>query len=175
MCEDSVRTHVSFDGYQSLTCDDLIPIVPRYETLVTILHTYMYEDLVPILHICKDLVPILHTILVLHTLKTMKMLNLSTNFTPKKLSKLAGRKFHIYQKWRIGTNSSHGVKCTKCEICGSTNHVKMVVCSLYPTVSRIGLVLWHFLVILTCVLLWYKTLLQAKIFPNHNISSYRPN
>ena len=34
------------------------------------------------------------------------------NFTPQKLSKLTIRKFHICQKWRIGTNSSHGVKFT---------------------------------------------------------------
>ena len=46
--------------------------------------------------------------------------SLSTNFTPKVLSKLTVRKFHICQKWLIGTNSSHGVKFAKCEICGST-------------------------------------------------------
>ena len=45
----------------------------------------------------------------------IQMWNLST-----KLSKLTIRKFHIFQKWRFGTNSSHGVKFAKCEVCGST-------------------------------------------------------
>ena len=50
----------------------------------------------------------------------VKMWNLSTDFRPLKLSKLTIRKFHICQKWCFCTNSSHGVKCAKCEICGST-------------------------------------------------------
>ena len=52
-------------------------------------------------------------------LKTRKMWNLSTDVRPPKLSKLTIRKFHIFQKWHFGTNSSHGVKFAKCEICGS--------------------------------------------------------
>ena len=53
-------------------------------------------------------------------LKMRKMWNLSKDVRSPKLSKLTIRKFHIFQKWRIGTNSSHGVKFAKCEICGST-------------------------------------------------------
>ena len=52
--------------------------------------------------------------------KNIKLWNLSTIFTPQKLSKLTLRKFHICQKWRIGANSSHCAKFTKCENCGST-------------------------------------------------------
>ena len=80
---------------------------------------YRCEDLVSILHVDKVLVPILHIVLVFHTLKTIKMC-LSTSFTLQKLSKLTVGKFHFCQKWCFGTNSSHGVKFTKCEICGST-------------------------------------------------------
>ena len=43
-------------------------------------------------------------------LKMWKMWNLSTDFRPPKLSKLTIRKFLIFQKWRLCTNSSHGVK-----------------------------------------------------------------
>ena len=53
-------------------------------------------------------------------LKMRKMWNLSTYVRPPKLSKLTIRKFHIFQKWRFGTNSSQGVKFAKCEICGLT-------------------------------------------------------
>ena len=48
------------------------------------------------------------------------MLNLSTDVSPPKLTKLTIHKFHIFQNRRFGTNSSHGVKFVKCEICGST-------------------------------------------------------
>ena len=34
-------------------------------------------------------------------------------YPPHRLSKLTVRKFHICQKWRSGTNSSHGVNLTK--------------------------------------------------------------
>ena len=53
-------------------------------------------------------------------LKMRQMWNLSIDVRPPKLSKLTIRKFHIFQKWRLGTNSLHGVKFAKCEICGST-------------------------------------------------------
>ena len=52
--------------------------------------------------------------------KMRKMWNSSTDVRTPKLSKLTICKFHIFQKWRIGANSSHGVKFAKCEICGST-------------------------------------------------------
>ena len=85
----------------------------------------MCEELVPILHMCEELVPILHTrekvapvlhkydkfLPILHTSEITNMRNLSTNFRPQNLSKLTIRKFHIWQMWRIGTNSSYG-----CEI-----------------------------------------------------------
>ena len=48
------------------------------------------------------------------TTKMRKMWNLSTDVRPQKLSKLTIRKFHIFQKWRFGTNSSNGVKFAKC-------------------------------------------------------------
>ena len=70
---------------------------------------YKCENLVPILLICEKLVPILHIVLVLNTLKLMKTVKFEHNFAPLKLLKLTERK-HIYKKWRIGTNSSHGVE-----------------------------------------------------------------
>ena len=48
------------------------------------------------------------------------MWNLSTDVRPPKLSKLTIRKFHIFQKWPFGTNSSHGVNFAKREIRSST-------------------------------------------------------
>ena len=65
-------------------------------------------------------------------LKIRKMCNWSTDVRPPKLSKLTIRKIHSFQKWRFGTNSSHGVKFAKCEICGSTEHIG----------SRLIFVLW---------------------------------
>ena len=100
-------TRVSFDTNFS-TCDELIPFFHRYKGLVPNLHTSEY------------LVPIFHIMLVLHTLKTIQMWNFSTYFTPQILSKLTVRKFHIYQKWSIGSKSLHGVKFTECENFGST-------------------------------------------------------
>ena len=50
----------------------------------------------------------------------IRMWNLNADFRPRQLSKLTIRKFHIWQNLRSGTNSSHGVKFAKCEICGST-------------------------------------------------------
>ena len=43
-------------------------------------------------------------------LKMRKMWNLSRDVRPLKISILTIRKFHIFQKWRFGTNSSHSVK-----------------------------------------------------------------
>ena len=39
------------------------------------------------------------------------------------LLKMAVRKSHICQCYVLDTNSSHGVKFTKCEICGSTKRI----------------------------------------------------
>ena len=75
----------------------------------------MYEELVPILHTRKKVAPVLHRcdeyLPILHTSEIINMRNLSTNFRPQNLSKLTIRKFHIWQMWRISTNSSYG-----CEI-----------------------------------------------------------
>ena len=123
-------------------CEDKVPILHICEHLVLILHIYenwvpilhRFEELVPILHICENWVPILH-IWEKSTLsfaygtnayqfftvkKKWEMWNLRTDVRPPKLSNLTIRKFHIFQKWRSGTNSLHGVKFAKCEICGST-------------------------------------------------------
>ena len=92
-----------------------------------------FEELVPILHICENWVPILHIwenrtspsqMTRIRTnysqLIMRKMWNLSKDVRPPKLSKLTIRNFHIFQKWRFGTNSSHGVKFAKCKICSLT-------------------------------------------------------
>ena len=52
-------------------------------------------------HRCDEYLPIFHTS------EIINMRNLSTNFRPQNLSKLTIRKFHIWQIWRIGTNSSY--------------------------------------------------------------------
>ena len=84
-------------------CEELVPILHMSEELVPILHTR--EKVAPVLHRCDEYLPILHTS------EIINMRNLSTNFRPQNLSKLTIRKFHIWQMWRIGTNSSYG-----CEI-----------------------------------------------------------
>ena len=112
-------------------CEHLVPILPICENWIPFLHRC--EELVPILHICENWVPILliwgkiepvlrrwHECVPILQLKMRKMWNLSTDVRSPKSSKLTIRKFHIFQKLRFGTNSSHGVKFAKCEICGST-------------------------------------------------------
>ena len=64
-------------------------------------------------------------------LKMRKMWNLSTDVRPPKLSKLTIGKYHIFQKWRIGTNSSHDVKFAKCEICGSARLLIKSICPVW--------------------------------------------
>ena len=92
-----------YNLYYFNMCEKLVPILHVCEILVPVLH--VCEILVPILHTCEELVPILHTS------EFINMWNLSTDFTPQKISKLTIRKSHILQMWCIGTNSSYG-----CEI-----------------------------------------------------------
>ena len=84
-------------------CEELVSILYMCEELVPIPHTR--EKVAPVLHRCDEYLPILHTS------EMINMRNLSTNFRPQNLSKLAIRKFHIWQMWCICTNSSYG-----CEI-----------------------------------------------------------
>ena len=116
LCEDSVPFfHI---------CKHLVLIIHVCENWVPILHRC--EELVPILHICENWVPILHILdksnqsfadstntSQIFKVKNEKDVDLSTDVRPLKLSKLTIRKFHIFQKRRFGTNSSHGVKFAK--------------------------------------------------------------
>ena len=119
-------------------CEDLVRILHICDYWVPIVHRC--EELVPILHICENWVPIRHiweksnqsfeddtNTFQFFTVKMRKMWTLSTDVRPPKLSQLTIRKIHIFQKWRIGTNSSHGVKFVKCEIWCST--VLRLLCS----------------------------------------------
>ena len=95
-------------------------------------------------------------------LKMRKMWNLSTDVRPPILSKLTIRKFHIFQKWRFGTNSSHGVKFAKCEICGSTCLcARLFSCALWSPAGK-GLTSWLSFVVYNCEFVNFPLLLWVR-------------
>ena len=99
-----------------------------------LLHNFTCYDLIPIFHRCEDLVLILHIceknstnslnlrriVQVLHKLKINKNVKFEHIFYTPKIIKIHRTQISRLSKGTYRINYSHGVKFTKCEICGST-------------------------------------------------------